>query len=192
MTLKNVNLNTSATFRCEVSADEPDFQTVMRQANLTVIRKFPLHLLLLLLLYLSQRGGGGGRGGKSECSDFLRLLYSLAAFQSHENDQVALPCSPFHCCYDDVGSRSAHTRHSLPGLCVSACVHEVCASPLSGEGGGRVRIHYTFFFFFFFLQKGWRKEGEANSYSNLSCCAVYRFRGRMSAQLRVECQCTVE
>lgn len=39
MKLKSVNFNTTATFRCEVSADEPDFQTVHRRANMTVIRK---------------------------------------------------------------------------------------------------------------------------------------------------------
>ncbi len=38
--LKSVNFNTTATFRCEVSADEPDFQTIQRRANMTVIRKY--------------------------------------------------------------------------------------------------------------------------------------------------------
>lgn len=38
VTLKSVNFNSSATFRCEVSADEPDFETVYRRANMTVIQ----------------------------------------------------------------------------------------------------------------------------------------------------------
>ena len=160
MTLKNVNLNTSATFRCEVSADEPDFQTVMRQANLTVIRKFPLHLLLLLLLllYLSQRGGGGEGSNAQTSSSFILWLHSKV-----------MKTTKFH----------YHVRHFIAamtmlaldrltlitarpcGLCVSVCVYEVCAPPLSGEGGGRVHIHYTFFFFF--LQKR-KEEGRGSKF----------------------------
>lgn len=40
VTLTSVNFNTSGTFRCEVSADAPDFQTVHKRANMTIFRAY--------------------------------------------------------------------------------------------------------------------------------------------------------
>ncbi len=39
MTLNSVNFNTTATYRCEVSGDAPEFRTAIKSAVLTVIRK---------------------------------------------------------------------------------------------------------------------------------------------------------
>lgn len=69
--LKSVNFNSTATFRCEVSADEPDFQTIQRRANMTVIRKY------MMLSW---------RGSVSQC-------FALPCYPFYDYDLVVSPFS---------------------------------------------------------------------------------------------------
>lgn len=54
--LRNVTLRSSGSYRCEISAEEPDFKTVQGEGQLTVVCKYlRKHFIQKFLKFLSRR-----------------------------------------------------------------------------------------------------------------------------------------